>query len=70
MHGDAQDRAEHRGEARGWWMPLSPEIRVDEGGDPGQAVHYPEKVGHGASELQLGQRLPEGHGLEWLLTWT
>lgn len=70
MHGGAQDRAEHRGEARGWWRRLvSPEIWVYEGGDPGQAVHWPEKVGHGALELELGQRLPEGRGLQWFLSW-
>lgn len=65
MPGSAQDRTEHRAEARGWWRLVSPEIWVDEGGDPGRAVHCPEKVGNNALELQLGQRQSEGHGLEW-----
>lgn len=46
MHGAAQDKAEYRGEALGWKRLVSLDIWLDEGGNPGQAVHWLEKVEH------------------------
>jgi hypothetical protein len=54
MHGSAHNRAEHRGEARGWWRLVSPEIWVDEGGESRASSSLPRKGGTQSLGMTVG----------------